>query len=80
MAPALTPQQQTAADVTGYVRDFRSLGGNLLIAHGLITPDKAFYPSQICRTDVEREGAGAGALARGSGVPHHRGTAVAQDW
>lgn len=47
-------QQQPAADISGYVKDFRSLGGNFLIAHGLITPDKAFYPSKICRTDVTR--------------------------
>ena len=47
-------QQRPAADVDGYVKDFRSLGGNFLIAHGLITPDKAFYPSSISRTDVER--------------------------
>ncbi len=47
-------QQQPAVDVDEYVKDFRSLGGNFLIAHGLITPDKAFYPSSISRTDVAR--------------------------
>ena len=47
-------QEHPAEDIENYLRDFRSLGGNFLIAHNLITPDKAFYPSKICKTDVTR--------------------------
>ena len=41
-----SPRTSIAAHGCGlddYVKDFRSLGGNFLIAHGLITPDKAFF-------------------------------------
>jgi hypothetical protein len=41
-----------AEDIDAFMRDFRSLGGNFLIAHNLITPAKAFYPSKISKTDV----------------------------
>ena len=39
-------------DVEAYLKDFRSIGGNTLIAHNLISPTKAFYPSRVARTDV----------------------------
>jgi hypothetical protein len=41
-----------AADVETYLKDFRSVGGNFLIAHNLITPTKALYASKIVHTDV----------------------------
>ena len=41
-----------AEDIDAFMRDFRSLGGNFLIAHNLISPTKAFYPSKISKTDV----------------------------
>jgi hypothetical protein len=39
-------------DMNQYLQSFRKVGGNLLIAHNLITSAKAFYASKICRTDV----------------------------
>jgi hypothetical protein len=43
-----------AADVDAYLKEFRGVGGNFLVAHNLITPTKAYYPSKICKTDVVR--------------------------
>lgn len=39
-------------DVDAYLKHFREIGGNFLIAHNLITPTKAYYPSKISKTDV----------------------------
>jgi len=50
--PAYLDQTKPAADLQEYLKDFRSIGGNFLIAHNLITTSKAFYPSKIARTDV----------------------------
>lgn len=50
--PAYLDSTQPADDLDKYVKDFRSIGGNFLIAHNLITPTKAYYPSKIARTDV----------------------------
>lgn len=52
--PAYVDAGDPAADIGEYLADFRNLGGNTLIAHALITPDKAFFPSQIARTDLRR--------------------------
>ena len=41
-----------AADIDAYLKDFRRVGGNFLIAHNLIGPTKAYYPSKVCKTDV----------------------------
>jgi len=41
-----------ATDVDAYLKDFRSIGGNLVIAHNLIIPTGALYASKIVRTDV----------------------------
>ena len=41
-----------ASDVEAYLKDFRSVGGNFLIAHNLITPNKALYASKIVTTDI----------------------------
>lgn len=45
-------EKRPADDVDKYLKDFRQLGGNLLVAHNLITATKAYYPSKISRTDV----------------------------
>ena len=45
-------RQNPARDVENYLKNFRSIGGNFLVAHNLIIPDGAFYPSKIARTDV----------------------------
>lgn len=41
-----------ALDVEAYLKDFRSVGGNFLIAHNLITPTRALYASKIVHTDI----------------------------
>ncbi len=43
---------QPEQDLANYLKDFRRLGGNFLVAHNLITPTKAYYPSKIAKTDV----------------------------
>lgn len=50
--PAYLDSARPAADLEKYLKEFRSIGGNFLIAHNLITPAKAYYPSKIARTDV----------------------------
>ena len=45
-------QKAVAADIENYLKDFRSLGGNLVVAHNLIGPAGAFYPSKIAKTAV----------------------------
>jgi hypothetical protein len=49
---------QPAADIDAYLKDFRRVGGNFLIAHNLIGPTKAYYPSKICKTDMLSGSAG----------------------
>lgn len=51
-------EAQPAADLDAYLKAFRQVGGNFLIAHNLITPTKAYYPSKICKTDVTRGSTG----------------------
>ena len=43
-------KQDPADDLDKYLRDFRSIGGNFLVAHNLITTDGAYYPSKIAKT------------------------------
>lgn len=45
---------QPAVDVDAYLKDFRRVGGNFLIAHNLVIPAGAFYPSRIAKTTVVR--------------------------
>lgn len=47
-------EARPAEDLEAYLKAFRQMGGNFLIAHNLITPTKAYYPSKICKTDVAR--------------------------
>lgn len=46
-------KQKPAEDLDNYLKDFRSIGGNFLIAHNLIISSGAFYPSNIAKTDVK---------------------------
>jgi hypothetical protein len=39
-------------DMENYLTEFREVGGNFLIAHNLITPNRVYYPSKIARTNV----------------------------
>lgn len=50
--PAYLDAARPSADLDVYLKDFRSIGGNFLIAHNLITQTKAYYPSKIARTDI----------------------------
>jgi hypothetical protein len=51
--PAYVDKARPQADLSGYLDDFRSLGGNTLIAHALITPERAYFPSAITRASVD---------------------------
>jgi hypothetical protein len=48
-------RQNTTQDIEKYLREFRAIGGNFLIAHNLIISTGAFYPSKIAKTQVEPE-------------------------
>jgi hypothetical protein len=62
-------------DVAAYLDDFRSLGGNTLIAHALITPEQAYFPSAIARTTIRR-GSRADAVEHLLTEADRRGLAV----
>jgi hypothetical protein len=53
VAPYLD-ETQPAEDLDNYLKAFRRIGGNLLVAHNLITPAKVYYPSKIAKVDVVR--------------------------
>ena len=55
---SLVDAKKPEADIRAYLEDFRSLGGNFLIVHVLMDPDRAYYPSRIARTDVTPGSAG----------------------
>ena len=57
VAPYLD-ETQPARDLENYLREFRGVGGNFLVAHNLIGPTRAYYPSKIAKTDVVRGSAG----------------------
>lgn len=48
-------KQDPSGDLDKYLKDFRSIGGNFLIAHNLITTDAAFYPSKIAKTSYKND-------------------------
>lgn len=50
--PTTIDNEQPDQDISQYLQGFRELGGNFLIAHGLIGGNKAHYPSKICKTDL----------------------------
>lgn len=41
--------QSNPAGIGGYLQDFSRLGGNLVVAHSIITPDRAYFPCGICK-------------------------------
>lgn len=51
-------ETQPAQDLENYLREFRGFGGNFLVAHNLITPNKVYYPSKIAQTNVVGGSAG----------------------
>jgi hypothetical protein len=52
--PAYLDRADPQGDLSAYLDDFRELGGNTLIAHALITPDRAYFPSAIASTSIAR--------------------------
>ncbi|MGI8467226.1 MAG: DUF4434 domain-containing protein [Pyrinomonadaceae bacterium] len=50
-------KQKPAEDLDNYLKSFRAVGGNFLVAHNLIIPNGAFYPSSVAKTDVKKRGA-----------------------
>ena len=46
-------KQDPSGDLGKYLNEFRSIGGNFLIAHNLITTDGAFYPSKIAKSNYK---------------------------
>jgi len=48
-------KQNPSADLDKYLKDFRSIGGNFLVAHNLITADGAFYPSKIAKSSYKED-------------------------
>ena len=51
VAPYLD-ESQPAQDLDNYLKDFSQVGGNFLIAHNLITPNRVYYPSAVAQPDI----------------------------
>jgi hypothetical protein len=51
VAPYLE-EAQPARDLENYLKEFGQVGGNFLIAHNLITPNRVYYPSKVTEPDV----------------------------
>jgi hypothetical protein len=49
---SLVDRKRPEADIRAYLEDLHGLGGNFLVIHVLIDAKKAYYPSEIARTDV----------------------------
>lgn len=47
--PAYLDRSNPSSDLDGYLTDFSGLGGNLIIAHSIITPERAYFPCAICK-------------------------------
>lgn len=43
-------KEKPEEDLSKYLAEFRAVGGNFLVAHNLIIPSGAFYPSKITKT------------------------------
>lgn len=53
--PGIIDEKQSDLDISLYLQDFKKIGGNFLIAHGLIGKNKAYFPSKICKSDIHAE-------------------------
>jgi hypothetical protein len=51
---SLVDPRRPTADIRFYLEDFRRLGGNFLVVHALIDPQRAYFPSEVARNDVLR--------------------------
>lgn len=47
--PAFLDKANPIRDLDAYLTDFSGLGGNLIIAHSIITADRAYFPCAICK-------------------------------
>ncbi|HKO98026.1 MAG TPA: alpha-amylase family protein [Pyrinomonadaceae bacterium] len=47
-------EKQPAEDLDSYLKEFRGIGGNFLVAHNLVTPTRVYYPSKIAATNIPR--------------------------
>ena len=47
-------EAQPATDLDSYLKALGQIGGNLLVAHNLITTNRVYYPSKIAKPDVVR--------------------------
>ena len=47
-------EAQPATDLDSYLKALSGIGGNLLVAHNLITANRVYYPSKIAKPDVVR--------------------------
>lgn len=47
-------EAQPATDLDSYLKALGEIGGNLLVAHNLITSNRVYYPSKIAKPDVVR--------------------------
>ena len=73
--PSHLDPSNTAASLDGYLAEFSRLGGNLVIAHGIMTTDQAYFHCAICKSSPALRGSGdivemllRQADARGIGV------------
>ncbi|MGH9616128.1 MAG: DUF4434 domain-containing protein, partial [Acidobacteriaceae bacterium] len=73
--PAHLTTADPVSDLDGYLKDFRGLGGNLIIAHGIVTTDRAYFHCAICKVSPAADSSQdivemllRGADARGIGV------------
>lgn len=73
--PAYVDRAAPASDLDAYLDDFRALGGNTIVAHALITPDRAYFPSLLARTDIRR-GSPDDLVERALAQADRRGLAV----
>lgn len=56
--PAHLDKSKPAEDLKSYLKDFSALGGNLIIAHGIIAPDRAYFACAVCRASPVRSSSG----------------------
>ncbi len=42
-------EEKPRPDLENYLKDFHALGGNFLIAHNLITTERAYFPCAVCK-------------------------------
>lgn len=46
-------KENPSVDLNGYLDEFHKMGGNFLVAHNLITADRAYFPCAVCKRGVD---------------------------